>query len=161
MENQPIMRPIAPQDDQRVADIIRSVMTSFDCVGEGYSIVDPEVDDMYATYQEDGAICYVIEVDGKVCGVGGVAALAAAEGVCELKKMYFLPELRGRGMGRKLVSQCISDARRMGYTHMYLETVERMEAANRLYHKMGFEACDAPMGATGHNACDRYYLLKL
>jgi putative acetyltransferase len=75
--------------------------------------------------------------------------------------MYFLPNLRGIGMGKKLLQHCLDGARTMGYTQMYLETVERMSAANRLYQKFGFQLLDGPLGSTGHNGCDRHYLLDL
>jgi putative acetyltransferase len=36
-----------------------------------------------------------------------------------------------------------------------------MEVARRLYEKVGFRRLPAPMGATGHHRCDRYYALDL
>ena len=81
----------------------------------------------------------------------------AAAHVCELQKMYFLSEARGRGWGKRLLVQCLADARRLGYTYCYLESVDRMQAAAGLYQHLGFALLDAPLGATGHCSCDRYY----
>ena len=53
---------------------------------------------MYAAYQSEGAAYYVVELDGKVLGCGGFASLAGGDHLtCELRKMYFKPELRGLG----------------------------------------------------------------
>jgi putative acetyltransferase len=137
-------------------------MTAYDCVGDGFSITDPEVDDMYTAYDTPRSCFYVIEEAGTVLGVGGIGPLIGADtDVCELKKMYFLPELRGRGFGDELMQRCIQTAIDLGYMTCYLETVDRMTAANGLYQKHGFKLISDPMGATGHGGCDRYYAKAL
>jgi len=81
--------------------------------------------------------------------------------VCELRKMYFLPELRGRGAGGALIARCLDAARALGFRQCYLETLTGMDAAQRLYEKHGFQRIAGPMGATGHFSCDRFYLREL
>ena len=160
--SQAIIRPISAADNARVASIIRQVMTEFGCVGSGFSIEDPEVDEMYSAYAGPGAAFFVIEQQGQVMGCGGFAALeGGAADTCELKKMYFLSELRGLGMGRQLLDRCIEAARACGYRKMYLETVARMTAANHLYRKRGFQLLGGAQGATGHTGCDAFYELLL
>jgi len=83
------------------------------------------------------------------------------EGVCELRKMYFLPAARGLGAGKALLARCIEEARARGYRRMYLETLTGMDAAQRLYERFGFTKLAAPLGATGHFGCDRWYALEL
>lgn len=154
-----IFRPILPKDDHAVAAVIRKVMPQFGADGPGFALHDPEVDGMYAAYSVAGAAYFVVETpDGRVIGGGGVAKLEGGEpGVCELRKMYFLDEARGVGMGEKLLRHCLSVARELGYTTCYLETLTGMDAAMRLYEKVGFKKLCAPMGATGHGGCDRWY----
>ncbi len=155
-------RPIQAKDNPPMAGIIREVMTEFKTVGPGYSIEDPEVDHLLETYSEPGHVYWVAEEEGRILGGGGIAPLAGgAPGTCELRKMYFLPEARGRGLGKQLVEGLLKEARRLGYTQCYLETVARMQAANGLYQKFGFQLLDHPMGNTGHRGCERYYLLVL
>jgi len=158
------LRPIQPADNQKVALIVRTVMTEFGCVGEGYSILDPEVDDMYSAYSGPRTAFFVVasKSSGEVFGCGGIGPLIGGSGdVCELKKMYFLPELRGLGFGQKMVTICVETAKALGYTRCYLETVARMKQANHLYQKMGFEKICAPMGATGHGGCDAWYIKQV
>lgn len=158
----PLIRPIEKNDNPAVEQIIKQVMTEFACVGEGYSIEDPEVKDMFTAYQQKGARFFVIEMGGEVLGCGGYAALEGAQShICELRKMYFLSKLRGMGMGQKLLNHCIEMAKKDAYSIMYLETVERMTAANALYQKRGFKALKQSLGHTGHSSCDAFYMLDL
>ncbi len=157
-----IIRPIEVKDSEIVAQIIRQVMTEFDCVGEGYSILDPELENMYAAYDNDRSIFYVLESKEKVVGCGGIAPLEGGAGdTCELKKMYFLSEARGRGQGKRFLKTCLEGAKKLGYQKCYLETVERMEVANHLYCQMGFQKLCGAIGNTGHGSCDAYYVLDL
>lgn len=155
-------RAIRQSDDPAVARIIRTVMPEFGADGPGFAIHDAEVDAMFAAYAGPRAAYFVVTDGDRVVGGGGIAPLAGADpSVCELKKMYFLPEARGRGVGRLLLEQCLAAAREHGYRTVYLETLCGMKDAQRLYQKMGFLRIDGPMGNTGHFSCDTYYALKL
>jgi putative acetyltransferase len=156
-------RPIRSEDDAAVAAVIRTVMPEFGADGPGFAIHDPEVDHMAEAYAKPGAAFFVVvdEAD-RVLGGGGFARLDGAdEGTCELRKMYFLKEARGTGAGELLLRHLIAAARKTGYHTMYLETLTGMDAAMKLYTKMGFKPLCAPMGATGHTSCDRWYALEL
>ncbi|HTL97976.1 MAG TPA: GNAT family N-acetyltransferase, partial [Holophagaceae bacterium] len=158
-----IFRPITPADDAAVASVIRTVMPEFGADGPGFAIHDPEVDHMAEAYGAPGSDYFVVvdEAD-RVLGGGGFARLDGADaGTCELKKMYFLPQARGTGMGERLLRHLLEGARQAGYRTMYLETLTGMDAAMRLYTKVGFQPLCAPMGATGHTSCDRWYAMEL
>ena len=156
-------RPIRPEDDAAMASIIRTVMPEFGADGPGFAIHDPEVGAMAEAYAAPGAAYFVVEdARGRVMGGGGVAWLDGADaGICELRKMYFLQQARGTGAGERLLRHLLGVARQMGYTTMYLETLTGMDAAMKLYAKVGFQPLCAPMGATGHTGCDRWYAFHL
>ncbi len=157
-----LIRHIRPEDDEGVASIIRGVMTEFGAVGDGFSIRDPEVDAMHAAYASEKAKFYVVEQRQELVGCGGIAQLSgAAPEVCELRKMYFLPQARGQGVGQLLAETLLQDAARVGFRTVYLETMESMEAANRLYQKLGFTRLGGRLGDTGHCGCDAYYALEV
>lgn len=156
------IRPIASGDDDAVAAIIRTVMPEFGADGPGFAIHDPEVAHMSAAYDRPGAAYFVVEKDGAVLGGGGVAPLdGGSGGVCELRKMYFLPALRGLGAGAAVMVRCLEAARELGYRQCYLETLHGMDAAQKLYERSGFRRIDGPMGNTGHFSCNRFYLREL
>lgn len=156
-------RPIRPEDDAVVAAILRQVMPEFGADGPGFARHDPEVDRMCAAYAVAGAAYFVVvEEGGRVLGGGGIATLDDGEpGVCELRKMYFLPEARGKGMGETLLGHCLATARDLGYQICYLETLTGMDGAIHLYTKLGFRPLCAPLGRTGHCGCDRWFAMDL
>ena len=156
------IRPIEASDDPRVAEIIRTVMPEFGAVGDGFAINDPEVDWMTRAYAAPRSSYFVVENQGVVMGGGGVAPLIDGDAdVCELRKMYFLPGLRGLGAGAALMQVCLDAARGHGFRRCYLETLRGMDAAMKLYERSGFHRLPAPMGATGNVASeDVVYMLE-
>lgn len=162
------IRPMKPGDRDEVAALIRTVMPEFGAKGPGYAIEDPEVDDMYAAYREPRSGYFVVTRAAKrgekdvVVGGGGFAPLAGGDGrTCELRKMYFYPELRGLGVGQALLESCIEGARREKFERMYLETLTNMDRARTLYEKNGFVRLERPMGSTGHYGCNAFYVRDL
>lgn len=156
------VRPIEARDDTAIAAIIRTVMPEFGAVGCGFAIADPEVDWMHRAYAAPRCAYFVVERNGVVEGGGGIAPLEGGDAdTCELRKMYFLPSLRGLGAGATLMARCLDAARAAGFRQCYLETLTGMDAAMRLYERSGFRRIDAPMGATGHGGCNTFYLRGL
>ncbi len=159
-----LVRPIEARDDAAVRHIIETVMPQFGADGAGFAIHDAEVKKMFSAYQIPRACYFVVECNGVVAGGAGIAALAGtgtASDVCELRKMYFLPELRGLGAGKVLMQTCLDAARRCNYREVYLETLTGMDAAVKLYERTGFKRLSAPMGTTGHFGCNRFYSMAL
>ena len=110
------IRPIEKDDNATVADIIRLVMTEFQAVGCGYSSSDAEVDDMFSAYAPDDSAFYVVELNDRILGCGGFGPLTGGEpDTCELRKMYFKSELRGLGVGTKLLNLCLEAATKAGF----------------------------------------------
>jgi putative acetyltransferase len=75
--------------------------------------------------------------------------------------MYFLPDLRGSGMGSRLLSVILAAARTAGHSLCYLETLEGMDQARKLYTRHGFAPIDHALGNTGHSSCNRFMTLAL
>ncbi len=156
------IRPIEARDDTAVAAIIRAVMPEFGAIGDGFAINDPEVAWMHRAYGAPRSAYFVVEHGGQLLGGGGVAPLVGGDGdTCELRKMYFMPALRGLGAGAALMTHCLDAARGFGFRRCYLETLSGMDAAMKLYARSGFQRIDASLGATGHGGCNAFYLRDL
>jgi putative acetyltransferase len=154
--------PITPEHDAAIGKIIRDTLAEFGAVGQGYSAADPEVDAMSTAYQRPGRCYDVVLLNGAVVGGGGIAPLDhGPPDHCELRKMYFLPEARGHGAGRRLLTLCLERARMLGYRYCYLETLAGMTTAQHLYQSAGFTRLSGPLGNTGHYNCDTFYGLEL
>jgi ribosomal protein S18 acetylase RimI-like enzyme len=57
---------------------------------------------------------------------------------CYLAELYVIPDRRGRGLGRALMSAAIEEARALGADHIDLNTSEDDVAARALYESLGF-----------------------
>lgn len=158
----PRIRPIQAEDNPIIARIIRTVLEDLHVPKVGTAYADPSLDHMFENYQKERSEYFVLEVDGRLLGGAGIAQLDNYDGnVCELQKMYFLPEARAKGWGTLMIDRCLQEARKLGYDDCYLETMSYMEAAQKLYKKYGFDYLDGPMGDTGHYSCGVHMILKL
>ena len=70
---------------------------------------------------------------------GCIAMRKLAPNICEMKRLFVRPAYRGTGLGRVLVNTIIDEARKLGYTHMRLDTIPgKMDKAIALYQSIGF-----------------------
>lgn len=149
-------------DNAAVAKVIRNVLEEFDVPKVGTAYADPSLDDLSSYYNQARAKYWVVTDRDRIVGGGGIAPLDNFDGsVCELQKMYFLAEARGRGLGRSMIDLCLVAAQEFGYKACYLETMSHMETAQGLYRSSGFEYLEAPMGDTGHFSCGVHMLKKI
>lgn len=156
------IRLIQPQDNPFVETLIKSVFDELDLPKTGTAYEDVSLKTMFENYNTDKSIYFVLEKGSKIIGGAGIAALEADDnGVCELQKMYFLPEARGLGLGSQLIQLCFEKAKAFGFQTCYLETLPEMKDAQKLYLKSGFEYLDKPLGLTGHTSCPIWMLKKL
>jgi putative acetyltransferase len=157
-----VIRAIKKTDNPTVAKVVRQVLEDLGVPKVGTAYADKALDMMYETYQKPKSEYFVLEVNGRILGCAGIAPLDHYDGlVCELQKMYFLEEARGKGYGEKMMQVCLQKAREFGFEQCYLETMPYMKAAQKLYAKTGFTYLDGPMGDTGHYACPVHMILDL
>lgn len=157
-----VIRKIEQKDNVAVAEIVRTVMLELGAPKVGTAYADPNLDTMYETYQNPNAVYFVVEQDEKIIGGAGIQRLDNGdETICELQKMYFLPEARGLGVGSKMIALCLQQAKEFGFKKCYLETMPFMIDAQKLYKKSGFYNIDGSMGNTGHTYCSLWMLKDL
>ena len=149
------IREVREEDNAALSKAIRQVLIDIGVPKVGTAYADPELDFMYQAYQTTRSAYFVIEEDGVVLGGAGIAPLAGEDPkICELQKMYFLAQGRGRGLGQQMIDHCLAYAKDQNFELCYLETLPYMKAAQKLYLKTGFNYIDGPMGSTGHTSCN-------
>jgi len=75
--------------------------------------------------------------------VGCVGLRKFRPGICEMKRMYVREKFRGKGIGRRLASAVIKEAKEIGYKEMRLDTVAWMKEAINLYLSIGFNEIES------------------
>lgn len=157
-----IIREIQKKDNPAIAAIVRDVLMEMGAPKVGTAYADPYLDSLFEVYTVPKSIYFVIEKDGKIIGGAGIMQLDNSdENICELQKMYLLPEGRGLGLGKSLIDNCIGKATEFGFESCYIETMTYMEDAQKLYKKVGFYNLDKQLGNTGHSSCQVWMLKKL
>ncbi|MEX6226415.1 GNAT family N-acetyltransferase [Providencia hangzhouensis] len=157
------VRLIEQQDNAGIAAVIREVSAEHGLTADkGFAVADPILDTLFEVYNKPRSAYWVVEMDGEIVGGGGVSQLAGGDNeTAELQKMYLSSVLRGKGLAKKIVQMSLEFAKQQGYTRCYLETTKDLQAAIKLYEKLGFEFIDAPLGNTGHSDCEIHMLKAL
>ena len=157
-----IIRQIQAQDNAEIAVIIRKILSEFGANKPGTVFFDPTTDNLFQLFSAADSAYYVAEAEGNIVGGSGVFPTPGLPvGCCELVKLYLLPEMRGQGLGIKLMEKCFQKAIDLGYTQMYLETMPELHTAIGLYEKAGFTYLHGPMGQSGHFGCDLWMIKNL
>ena len=146
--------------DQAKLDAFKRLCRSYlEWLGEdlGFQAVDDELETLPGVYAASNRGTLLVAVsDGEYAGTAALRPLRGkqADGVeeiegipvddiAELKRLYVDTPYKRRGIGEKLTLECIDRARRFGYKAVVCDTLERLEAANALYERVGFKKCMA------------------
>lgn len=98
--------------------------------------VDHELANLATVYGEPHGVALLAHREEARVGVVGICR--ASTGVAELKRMYVRDSMRGLGIGRALALSALTEARRLGYERVVLDTVASLTEAIGLYRSLGF-----------------------
>lgn len=114
----------------------------------------------YAGRDDPGEAGWIAELDGSP--VGCVFCMRKSESTAQLRLLLVEPRARGRGLGERLVAECLSFARQAGYTEIVLWTNDVLAAARRIYQRAGFELVDSGRHHSfGHDLVGQNWRLAL
>ncbi len=83
-----------------------------------------------------GGVFLVGRLNGRPVACGAIRTMERT--LAEVKRMYVEPDVRGRGLGRRILAELEARARLAGYTTLRLETGDRQPEAIRLYEAAGY-----------------------
>lgn len=157
-----IIRTILPQDNIFLAKIIRNTLAEFGANKPGTVYFEGSTDHLSDTFKEPRSVYFVILINKEIVGGAGIFPTdGLPPDTCELVKMYLLPKIRGKGIGKKLLFECFEFAKANQYKKIYLETLPELKTAIGMYEQFGFKKLSSPIGNTGHHGCDIWMLKTL
>lgn len=155
------IRTLCEKDNKAIECIIRACLIEFGANHAGTAWSDPKLGCFSEIYNSAGNQYWVAEYeDGTLAGGVGIGYINGAAGVCELQKMYCIPQARGTEIPHKLMQTALTYAARF-YKQCYLETLPNMIAAQKFYEKYDFKRISEPIVKTEHFACDVRYIRSL
>jgi putative acetyltransferase len=162
MEDVISIRPIEPQDNVALAEVIRAALTEFGANKPGTVYFDPTTDALFELFKTPKSFYYVALRNDIIVGGCGIYPTAnLPEGTCELVKLYVHKSARGTGTGKKLMEQSLEWSKNNGYSQVYLESMPELSKAVSIYEKQGFTKLGNPLGNSGHDGCDIWMIKTL
>jgi len=104
--------------------------------------------------------CWIAEMNGE--RAGSIFLVKQTQTTAKLRMLLLEPQVRGLGLGRRLVNECIQFARASGYRKITLWTQSNLLAARRLYRSAGFKLVkQEPQRAFGADLVSETWELNL
>ncbi len=130
------IRPATNADSDEIKAVVFGVLKEYGLQLDPGS-TDEDLDAIEAHYFENGGYFGVVEEANRI--VATIGLYRVNKTTCELRKMYALPNQRGKGLGKKLMEFALAKAREMGFKRVVLETASPLKEAIGLYRRFGFQ----------------------
>jgi putative acetyltransferase len=132
-----MLREATDRDGDAVAAVIARCFADYPGIVFDRAAEFPELDAIASHFAAGGGRIWVAELGGRVVGSFAIA-VSDEPGVMELHKVYLLPELRGRGLARRMLGRALDFAAACGAVEIKLWTDTRFDAGHRFYEANGF-----------------------
>ena len=135
-ESCPRLRRARNKDCDNVTRLVYGVLQEYGLKPDP-DCTDADIKDIESSYFSRGGTFFVLETeDGSIIGAYGLYPIDKIS--CELRKMYLHKAHRGKGLGKFLLEDALSNARQLGFRKMVLETASVLKEAIFLYRSYGF-----------------------
>jgi GNAT superfamily N-acetyltransferase len=130
-----IRRARFPQDLDAVIAIFREYIGSTS-VSLDFQNYEGELADLPGKYDAPRGGLFLAWHADAVVGCAGFREVN--DGICEMKRVYVRPGVRGQNLGRRLVERILAEGRAAGYNRICLDVLPEFKAAQQLYESLGF-----------------------
>ena len=151
-----IIRDWQPEDRHAAAGVIKTVLEEYGLPWQPES-ADRDVIEVESAYLDVGGEFWVVEQDSTIVGTAAYQPIARGHRAVEIRKMYLLPIIRGRGLGKYLLARLEMAIAIKDYREIWIETASILKEAVKLYELNGYQT------ATGVETerCDLVYRKQL
>lgn len=151
-----LVRDWQPSDRHAAAEVIRQVLEEYGLSWQPER-ADRDVIAVEKAYLSVGGEFWVVEQDSTIIGTAAYHPIARGKNAVEIRKMYLLPEVRGKGLGKYLLTQLEKAIAIKDYQEIWLETASSLKEAVELYERNGY----VPAKGVETARCDLVYLKRL
>ncbi|MBL8435576.1 MAG: carbonate dehydratase [Zoogloea sp.] len=140
----PVKLRILGADDHVELEQVRQFFRNYAAwlgVDLDYQNFGEEMASLPGAYAAPAGRLFFAEFEGRPAGCVGIRP--SSDGVCEMKRLYVEPEMRGNGIGRQLALAAIKAAKALGYRKVMMDTLPAMRIAVKLYRELGFKEAPA------------------
>ena len=140
----PVKLHILGADDHVELEHVRQFFRNYAAwlgVNLDYQDFGEEMASLPGAYAAPAGRLFFAEFEGRPAGCVGIRP--SSDGVCEMKRLYVEPEMRGNGIGRQLALAAIKAAKALGYRKVMMDTLPAMRIAVKLYRELGFKEAPA------------------
>jgi putative acetyltransferase len=149
-----LIRAWQPTDRMAVAAVIGMVLAEY---GLGWEPLGADRDVLEVEQFYQNGEFWVVEQAGQVVGTAAYCPTHRGVRAVELRKMYLLATVRGKGLGRHLLQQLEQAIAAQGFQQIWLETATILQSAIKLYENSGYTL----MTGVETPRCDRVYCKSL
>ena len=151
-----IIRDWQPEDRHAAAEVIKTVLEEYGLPWQPES-ADRDVIEVELAYLNAGGEFWIVEQDSRIVGTAAYHPLARGHRAVEIRKMYLLPKIRGRGLGKYLLAQLEIAIAIKDYQEIWIETASILKEAVKLYELNGYQ----PANGVETERCDLVYRKQL
>ncbi|MEO0928293.1 MAG: GNAT family N-acetyltransferase [Cyanobacteria bacterium J06643_13] len=143
-------------DRLAAAGVIKTVLEEYGLPWQP-ELADRDVIEVEAAYLNLGGEFWVVEQAGIIVGTAAYQPISRGNNAVEIRKMYLLPQVRGNGLGRYLLTELEKAIAIKDYQEIWIETASILKEAVKLYGRNGYKPAEGVETAR----CDLVYLKRL
>ncbi len=151
-----LIRDWLPSDRDSAMGIIQKVLQEYGLPWQP-DTADRDVIDVESSYIKTGGEFWVVEIQSKIIGTAAYYPIARGHNAVEIRKMYLLPQVRGKGLGKYLLQKLELAIAKKNYQEIWIETASVLVEAVKLYENNGYK----PATEVETDRCDLVYVKKL
>ncbi len=151
-----IIRNWQKSDRTAAAEVIRTVLEEYGLPWQP-ELADGDVIEIESAYLKTGGEFWVVEKNSTIVGTAAYQPISRGQKAVEIRKMYLLPEVRGKGLGKYLLQELEKAIAVKDYQEIWLETASILKEAVILYEHSGYQT----VNDVETERCDLAYLKKI